>query len=123
MITPTTSATMPAAWTASMTGDISMVSPKTTTPSRIPASGSEAVIAGSEEFSGAALNAFCISQLAIRAAATRQYGAQLVSSPANECASRICTVRRVSASEMPKTSPAPTPVSVARVGPERRCPA
>jgi hypothetical protein len=55
-------------------------------------------------------------------AATRQYPGQLVST-ANECPSAICTVRRVSASAVPNTSPAAQPVSVARGRPERRRPA
>src|SRR6202042_335565 len=42
-ITPSTSDAMPAVWTASRPGAISILSPNTTTPSRIPASGSAAV--------------------------------------------------------------------------------
>ena len=47
-----------------------MTSPKTTTPSSIPETGSAAVIAGSDACSGAALNALSISQKPATLAAT-----------------------------------------------------
>ena len=70
-ITPTISAAIPPASMASMPGVIWTRSPNTTIPSAIPASGSPAAMAGSEACSGAALNAFCISQMPTMPAPTR----------------------------------------------------
>jgi hypothetical protein len=70
-ITPPTSATIPAACNASIGGEMRMASPNTTTPSRMPTTGSAAVIAGSEACSGAALNEFSISHTAASAATAR----------------------------------------------------
>ena len=61
--TPMISAAIPLASMASPAGLIWMLSPNTTMPSAIPAIGSPAATAGSEACSGAALNAFCISQM------------------------------------------------------------
>ena len=69
--TPTISAAIPPAWMASMPGVIWIRSPNTTIPSAIPAMGSPAAMAGSEACSGAALNAFCISQMPTMPAPTR----------------------------------------------------
>jgi len=63
MMTPTIRAAIPPASIASSPGVICTRSPKTTIPSAMPASGSPAAMAGSEACSGAALNAFCISQI------------------------------------------------------------
>ena len=93
------------------------------TPSRRPTSGSPAEIAGSDSFSGPALNALCISQMPIAPAPTRAYGAQVVNSELMPLDCRISSVCLVSASWMPKTSPAPIPVSVARERPDRTRPA
>ena len=70
-ITPMTSRVIPLASMASRAGVISTRSPKTRIPSAIPASGSPAAMAGSEACSGAALNAFCISQMPTMPAPTR----------------------------------------------------
>jgi hypothetical protein len=48
-----------------------MASPNTTTPSRMPTTGSAAVIAGSEACSGAALIEFSFSHTAASAATAR----------------------------------------------------
>ena len=69
-MTPPTIAAMLAAWSASSHGETCTTSPKTTTPSTMPAAGSAAVTAGSEACSGAALKAFCISQSPTRLVAT-----------------------------------------------------
>jgi hypothetical protein len=114
MITPTTSATIPAACIASRPGDTWIRSPNTMTPSRRPTSGSPAEMAGSDSFSGAALNALCISQMPIAPAPTRAYGAQVVNSALMPLDCKICSVCLVSASWMPNTRPAPTPVRMAR---------
>ena len=101
-----------------------ITSPKTTTPSAIPATGSAAVIAGRDAFSGAALNELSISHMAERR--SPRPGCRRASWSAAEPAGggpAISTVRRVSASEMPKTRPAAAPVSVARGWPDRRQPA
>ena len=70
-ITPPTSATSPAAWRASVPGEIRMSSPKTITPSRMPIRGSAAVMAGSEACSGPALKALSISHRASSVAPAR----------------------------------------------------
>ena len=70
-ITPVISATIPAAWRAIMPGETRITSPNTTTPSAMPATGSAAVIAGRDAFSGAALNELSISHMASTLAATR----------------------------------------------------
>jgi len=114
MITPTTSATIPAACIASRPGVTWIRSPNTMTPSRRPTSGSPAEMAGSDSFSGPALNALCISQMPIAPAPTSAYGAQVVNSALIPLDCRICSVCLVSASWMPNTRPAPTPVSRAR---------
>src|SRR5215472_14361402 len=87
-------------------GEVLMVSPKTMTPSTIPAAGSPALMPGSDACNSDALNALCISQSPTSAAPTRLYAGQLVSSAMNEWWSSILTVWRVRASEMPNTSPA-----------------
>ena len=115
MITPTTSAASPQAWSASSPGETWIRSPNTSTPSSMPTSGSPAEMAGSETCSGPALNAFCISQMPVAPAPTSAYGAQLVSIPLIPLDCWICSVCLVSASWMPNTRPAPTPVSIARV--------
>ncbi len=69
--TPMTSATIPAACRASMPGETRITSPNTTTPSAIPATGSAAVMAGRDAFSGAALNELSISHRPATLAATR----------------------------------------------------
>jgi hypothetical protein len=61
---PMISVAIPLASIASMPLETCTRSPNTTTPSAIPATGSPTAIAGSEARSGAALNAFCISQKA-----------------------------------------------------------
>ena len=114
MITPTTSATIPAACIASRPGDTWIRSPNTMTPSRRPTSGSPAEMAGSHSFSGPALNALCISQMPIAPAPTRAYGAQVVNSALTPLDCKISSVCLVSASWIPNTRPAPTPVSMAR---------
>ena len=114
MITPTTSATIPAACIASRPGVTWIRSPNTMTPSRRPTSGSPAEMAGSDSFSGPALNALCISQMPIAPAPTSAYGAQVVNSALIPLDCRISSVCLVSASWMPNTRPAPTPVSRAR---------
>ena len=80
-MTPTTSAARPPACVARLAGDSEIRSPKITMPSRIPATGSPAVIVGSEACSGPALNALCISRIPTAPVATRQYADQLCSSP------------------------------------------
>jgi len=64
-ITPTMSAKMPPACSASSPGLTWTRSPKTSTPRRMPTSGSPAEIAGSDSGSGPALNALCISQMPV----------------------------------------------------------
>ena len=123
MITPTTSATIPAACIASRPGVTWIRSPNTMTPSRRPTSGSPAEMAGSDSFSGPALNALCISQMPIAPAPTSAYGAQVVNIALIPLDCRISSVCLVSASWMPNTRPAPTPVSRARDRPRRRSPA
>ena len=59
----------------------------------------------------------------IAPAPTRAYGAQVVNSELMPLDCRISSVCLVSASWMPNTSPAPTPVSRARDRPRRRSPA
>jgi len=117
------SMTRPAACSAIMPGEVRMESPKTSTPSRMPATGSAALIPGSDACNGAALNALWVSQIPTMLAATTQYAGQVVSSAQNPCVSMSCTVSRVSASEMPITRPAAVPVSTARAVPVRRAPA
>ena len=68
--TPTIIAAIPAACSASMPGVIWIRSPKMMTPSRIPMIGSPAAIGGSENCSGPALNALCMSQIPIAPAPT-----------------------------------------------------
>jgi hypothetical protein len=114
MITPTTSATIPAACIASRPGVTWIRSPNTMTPSRRPTSGSPAEMAGSDSFSGPALNALCISQMPIAPAPTSAYGAHVVNIALIPLDCRISSVCLVSASWMPNTRPAPTPVSRAR---------
>ena len=70
-MTPTIINAIPAASMASRLGLSWTRSPNTTMPSAIPASGSPAAMAGSEACSGAALNAFCISQMPTIPAPTR----------------------------------------------------
>jgi hypothetical protein len=123
MITPTTSATRPAASSASTPGVTWILSPNTMTPSRIPTSGSPAEMAGSDTCSGPALNALCISQMPIAPAPTSAYGAQVVNSALIPLDCKISSVCLVSASWMPKIRPAAVPVSIARARPERRRPA
>jgi hypothetical protein len=77
-ITPATSATRPLACSASSPGVIWIRSPKTSTPSRIPTTGSPAEMAGSESGSGPELNALCISQMPMAPAPTSAYGAQVM---------------------------------------------
>ncbi len=113
MITPTTSAAIPPAWIASIPGVTWMRSPKTMMPSRMPTSGSPAEMAGSDTCSGPALNALCISQMPVTPAPTSAYGAHAANIPLIPLDCRICRVCRVSASWMPSTRPAPTPVSIA----------
>jgi len=81
----------------------------------MPTSGSPAEMAGSDDCSGPALNAFCISQMPIAPAPTSAYGAQEESTPLIPLDCWICSVCLVSASWMPNTRPAPIPVSIARV--------
>ena len=97
-ITPTTSAAIPPAWTASMPGVIWILSPNTRMPSRIPTSGSPAEMAGSDTCSGPALNALCISQMPIAPAPTSAYGAQVVNSAPAPLDCKICSDCLVSAS-------------------------
>ena len=123
MITPTTSAAMPPAWTASMPSDTWIRSPNTMTPSRMPTSGSPAEMAGSDTWSGPELNALCISQMPIAPAPTSAYGAHEVSRLSHPLDWRICSVCLVSASWIPKIRPAATPVSNARVRLRLRLPA
>ena len=123
MITPTTSAAIPAACIASRPGDTWIRSPNTMTPSRSPTSGSPAEMAGSDSCSGPALNALCISQMPIAPAPTSAYGAQVVNSALIPLDCKISSVCLVSASWMPNTRPAPTPVRMARARPRRRSPA
>ncbi len=123
MITPTTSATIPAACIASRPGVTWIRSPNTMTPSRRPTSGSPAEMAGSDSFSGPALNALCISQMPIAPAPTSAYGAQVVTIALIPLDCKISSVCLVSASWMPNTRPAATPVSKARDRPSRRSPA
>jgi hypothetical protein len=117
MITPTTSAAIPAACIASRPGVTWIRSPNTMTPSRMPTRGSPAEMAGSDTCSGPALNALCISQMPIAPAPTSAYGAQVVNSALIPLDCKICSVCLVSASWMPNTRPAPTPVSMARSRP------
>jgi hypothetical protein len=112
--TPTISAASPPASMASMPGEICTRSPNTTMPSTIPASGSPAAMAGSEACSGAALNAFCISQMPVMPAPTRAYADQVVNSTVHGLTCSTSSVCRVSASWMPNTRPAPSPVRLAR---------
>ena len=114
-ITPTTRAAIPPAWIASSPGVIWIRSPNTRMPSRMPTSGSPAEMAGSDDCSGPALNAFCMSQMPIAPAPTSAYGAQEASTPLIPLDCWICSVCLVSASWMPNTRPAPIPVSIARV--------
>ena len=100
-----------------------ILSPNTMMPSRIPATGSPAVIVGSDACSGPELNALCISRMPTAPVATRQYADQLCSIPEIPWFCRICSVCRVSASWMPNTRPAPRPVRVARRLPDLRRPA
>lgn len=79
-------------------------------------------MAGSENWSGPALNALCISQTPIAPAPTSAYGAQVVNIAPTPFEPRICRVCLVSASWTPKTRPAPVPVSIARTLPECRRP-
>jgi hypothetical protein len=97
-ITPTTSAAIPPAWTASMPGVIWILSPNTRTPSRIPTSGSPAEMAGSDTCSGPALNALCISQMPIAPAPISAYGAQVVNRAPAPLDCKICSDCLVSAS-------------------------
>ena len=64
MITPTTSARRPPAWSASAPGVTWILSPNTMTPSRIPTSGSPAEMAGSDTCSEPALNALYFDRVA-----------------------------------------------------------
>jgi len=117
MITPTTSAAIPPAWMANWPGVTCTRSPNTMMPSRMPTSGSPAEIAGSDTFSGPALNALCISQMPIAPAPTSAYGAQVENSeliPLDCSTSSVCLV---SASWMPNIRPAPIPVSIALARP------
>ena len=97
-ITPTMSAAIPPACMASMPGEIWIRSPNTRTPSRMPTSGSPAEMAGSDTFSGPALNALCIRQMPIVPAPTRAYGAQVVNSALIPLDCKISSVCLVSAS-------------------------
>ena len=67
-----TSVPSPTAWRAISPGETWITSPKTTTPSKIPATGSAAVMAGSDACSGAALKELSISHKATRLVASRQ---------------------------------------------------
>jgi hypothetical protein len=120
--TPTISAARPPASMASMPGDTCTRSPNTTMPSPIPASGSPAAMVGSEARSGAALNAFCISQTPVIPAPTRAYADQVLNSTVHGLLCSTSSVCLVSASWMPKTRPAPRPVRVARTWPFARWP-
>jgi hypothetical protein len=80
----------------------------------MPTSGSPAEMAGSETWSDPVLNALCMSQMPIAPAPTSAYGAHVVNSALIPLEERISSVCRVSASWMPNTRPAPTPVSMAR---------
>ena len=62
----------------SLAAKLGVAAPPTVIPSAIPASGSQAAMAGSEARSGAALNAFCISQMPMTPAPTRAYADHLV---------------------------------------------
>ena len=84
MITPAISARIAVACKAIMPGDTRTTSPKTTTPSNIPATGSAAVRPGREACTGPALNALSISQRPIRLAAIMLYACQLVSTATKE---------------------------------------
>jgi hypothetical protein len=97
-ITPTTSAAIPPACIASMPGVTCTRSPNTMMPSRIPTSGSPAEIAGSETFSGPALNALCIRPMPIAPAPTSAYGAQDSNIPLIPLDCKISSVCLVSAS-------------------------
>lgn len=121
--TPMIIATIPPACSASMPGVTWIRSPKMMTPSRIPMIGSPAAMGGSENCSGPALNALCISQIPIAPAPTSAYGAHVVNRaliPLDCRISRVCLVR---ASWIPYTRPAPAPVSMARARCSRRRPA
>jgi len=80
----------------------------------MPASGSAAVMAGSDACSGPALNALCTSHRPTAAVPITAYPGQVVASVAMPCPSRISTLRLVSASAMPSTRPPLAPVKVAR---------
>jgi hypothetical protein len=82
--TPVISPAIPAASIASRPAEICTRSPNTTIPSAIPASGSAAAMAGSEARSGAALNAFCISQMPTMPAPARAQAGQRVNSIGSE---------------------------------------
>jgi hypothetical protein len=77
-MTPVMRAAIPPACIASIPGDSWIRSPKIRMPSPIPTSGSPAAMAGSENCSGPALNALCISQIPVAPAPTSAYGAQCV---------------------------------------------
>ena len=123
MITPTISAAIPPASIASKPGVTWILSPNTMMPSSMPTSGSPAEMAGSDSCSGPALNALCISQMPVAPAPTSAYGAHVLNRAPLPLDCRICSVCLVSASWMPKMSPAPTPVSMARVRLDRLRPA
>jgi hypothetical protein len=112
--TPTIIAAIPPACSASMPGETWIRSPKMMTPSRIPMIGSPAAMGGSENCSGPALNALCISQIPIAPAPTSAYGAHVVNSALTPLDCRISRVCLVRASWIPNTRPAPVPVSMAR---------
>jgi hypothetical protein len=65
-------AASPAAWSASMPGDMRITSPKTSTPSSMPVTGWAAVIPGSELCRGAALNELSSSHRPISPATITQ---------------------------------------------------
>ncbi len=115
MTTPTISAATPPAWMASRPGVSWIRSPNTRTPSRMPTSGSPAEMAGSETCSGPELNALCMSQMPIAPAPTSAYGAHAANTELMPVDCKISSVCLVSASWMPNTRPAATPVSIARV--------
>jgi hypothetical protein len=97
-ITPTMSAAIPQACIASIPGDTWIRSPKMSTPSRIPTSGSPAEIAGNDTWSGPALKALCISQIPIAPAPTSAYGAHVMTRPLIPLLCRVWSVCLVSAS-------------------------
>lgn len=98
MTTPASSAATPPACSASSPGVTWIRSPKTSAPSSIPTRGSPAAMGGSENWSGPALNALCISQMPAAPAPSSAYGAQVANSAVTPLAPRIPSACLVSAS-------------------------